>query len=67
MALTGDAKQATGEGKSGPVETELTRPAATALQHACILYNTNMYLLIEYPSTAILRRHFTRRARPQIR
>ena len=31
MALIGDAKQATGEGKSGPVETGLTGPAATAL------------------------------------
>ena len=31
MALTGDAKQATGEGKGGLVETRLTRPAATAM------------------------------------
>ena len=31
MALIGDAKQATGEGKSGPVETRLTGPVATAL------------------------------------
>ena len=29
--LIGDTKQATGEGKSGPVETRLTGPAATAL------------------------------------
>ena len=28
MALTGDAKQATGEGKSGPVETGLTGPVS---------------------------------------
>ena len=28
MALIGDAKQATGEGKSGPVQTGLTPPAA---------------------------------------
>ena len=32
MALTGDAKQAMSEGKSGLVETSLTRPVATALQ-----------------------------------
>ena len=31
MALIGNARQATSEGKSGPVETGLTRPAATAL------------------------------------
>ena len=31
MALISNAKQATSEGKSGPVETGLTRPAATAL------------------------------------
>ena len=31
MVLIGDSKQATGEGKSGPVETGLTGPAATAL------------------------------------
>ena len=30
MALVGDAMQATSEGKSGPVETRLTGPAATA-------------------------------------
>ena len=30
-ALIGDTKQATSEGKSGPVETGLTGPAATAL------------------------------------
>ena len=29
--FTGDAKQAMGEGKSGPVETGLTGPVATAL------------------------------------
>ena len=31
MVLIGNAKQATGEGKSGPVETGLTGLAATAL------------------------------------
>ena len=31
MALTGDAKQATGKGKGGPFETGLTRPVAMAL------------------------------------
>jgi len=31
MALIGDANRAMGEGKSGPVETGLTGPAATAL------------------------------------
>ena len=31
MALIGNARQATSEGKSGPVETGLTGPAATAL------------------------------------
>ena len=31
LALFGDAKQAMGEGKSGPVETGLTGPVATAL------------------------------------
>ena len=33
LALFGDAKQAMGEGKSGPVETGLTGPVATALQY----------------------------------
>ena len=33
MALIGDAKQATGEGKSGPVETGVTGLVATALDH----------------------------------
>ena len=33
MALIDDARQATSEGKSGPVETRLTGPAATALNH----------------------------------
>ena len=32
LALFGDAKQAMGEGKSGPVETGLTGPVATALR-----------------------------------
>ena len=32
LAQFGDAKQAMGEGKSGPVETGLTGPVATALQ-----------------------------------
>ena len=31
MALIGDAKQAMSEGKSGLVETRLSRPVATAL------------------------------------
>ena len=31
LALFGDAKQAMGEEKSGPVETRLTGPVATAL------------------------------------
>ena len=31
MALIGNARQATSEEKSGPVETGLTGPAATAL------------------------------------
>ena len=31
MALIGNAKQATGEGKSGPVETGLNRLVATAM------------------------------------
>ena len=31
LALFGDAKQAMGEGKSGPVETGLNGPVATAL------------------------------------
>ena len=31
LALIGDAGQATSEGKSGPVETGLTGPAASAL------------------------------------
>ena len=33
LALFGDAKQAMGEGKSGPVETGLTGRVATALVH----------------------------------
>ena len=33
IALIGNARQATSEGKSGPVETGLTGPAATALHH----------------------------------
>ena len=32
MVLISDAKQATSEKKSGPVETELTGPAATTLR-----------------------------------
>ena len=32
MAIIGGARQASSEGKSGPVETGLTGPAATALQ-----------------------------------
>ena len=36
MALIGNAKQATSEGKSGPVETGLTGPAATAM--TCALH-----------------------------
>ena len=32
MALIGDTKQAMSEGKSGPVETGLTKPAATDLR-----------------------------------
>jgi len=31
LALIGDTRQATSEGKSGPVETRLTGPVATAL------------------------------------
>ena len=31
MTQIGNAKQATGEGKSGPVESGLTRPVATAM------------------------------------
>ena len=34
LALFGDAKQAMGEEKSGPVETRLTGPVATALHRA---------------------------------
>ena len=34
IGLFGDAKQAMGEGKSGPVETGLTGPVATALFNA---------------------------------
>ena len=38
LTLIGDAKQAMGEGKSGPVETRLTGPVAMALQLAvCIV------------------------------
>ena len=33
LALFGDAKQAMGEGISGPVETGLTGPVATALSY----------------------------------
>ena len=33
LALFGDAKQAMGEGISGPVETRLTGPVATALSY----------------------------------
>ena len=33
LALFADAKKAMGERKSGPVETGLTRPVATALLH----------------------------------
>ena len=35
--LIGDTKQAMGEGKSGPVETGLTGPAAMALGHCVSL------------------------------
>ena len=34
IALLGDAKQAMSEGKSGPVETGLTGPVATALLYS---------------------------------
>ena len=42
MALIGDARQASSEGKSGPVETGLTGLAATALclhvqLHSCYI------------------------------
>ena len=37
LALFGDAKQAMGEGKSGPVETGLTGPVATALLYTVML------------------------------
>ena len=37
MVLIGNAKQATVEGKSGPVETRLTGPAATALCRLVVL------------------------------
>ena len=40
LALFGDAKQAMGEGKSGPVETGLTGPVATALNY---LYLGGLY------------------------
>ena len=33
MAQFGNTRQATSEGKSGPVETRLTEPAATALYY----------------------------------
>ena len=36
MALIGNTRQATSEGKSGPVETGLTGLVATAL-HECVL------------------------------
>ena len=42
MALIGDTKQATGEGKSGPVETKLTGPAAmTLVQWSTSLHTRN--------------------------
>ena len=37
MALIGNARQATSEGESGPVETGLTGPAATALFYPWLL------------------------------
>ena len=46
LALFGDAKQAMGEGKSGPVETGLTGPVATALMKQCKLVNIGTVLLI---------------------
>ena len=38
MVLIGNATQATNEGKSGPVETGLTGPAATALSTSWLQY-----------------------------
>ena len=40
LALFGDAKQAMGEGKSGPVETGLTGPVATALSTYFLVQDT---------------------------
>ena len=40
MALIGDAKQATSEGKGDPVETRLTRLAATALREKVVQLNS---------------------------
>ena len=51
LALFDDAKQAMGEGKSGPVETGLTGPVATAL--LCIgkgIVGVSLGLVIIYDS-----------------
>ena len=47
-ALIGDTKQATSEGKSGPVETGLTGPAATAL-HCSAAHDPPMYKVLAPP------------------
>ena len=48
LALFGNAKQGMGEGKSGPVETGLTGPAATALYQTIIiaLWTINCFMHI---------------------
>ena len=55
MALISDTKQAMSEGKSGPVETGLTRPAATALHSVLLVLG---YLPMFEPSIGSLDQHY---------
>ena len=43
-----ETKQAMGEWKSGPVETGLTRPAATALMYSTIIKTHNLEVVSSY-------------------
>ena len=52
MAITGDAKQATGEGLSSPVETGLTGPVATALISSAVASHHGFIYIYIYSKTS---------------
>ena len=58
MALIGNARQATSEGKSGPVETGLTGPAATARVQVTVFawsYAKILYIFLRISNRSALR------------